>query len=57
LEELKDFTHTRCSIFTNIVCFSNEGEISLQDVLQTRRIIAVTFTRKFAVVAAVSVDL
>jgi hypothetical protein len=56
LEELQQFIHTCCVFFTNIVCFSDDWGRSVQDMFQTCRFVAVTFTRKSAV-AAVSVDL
>jgi hypothetical protein len=34
LEELQEFPHTCCAIFTNIVLLSHDGERSLQDVMQ-----------------------
>jgi hypothetical protein len=50
LEELQEFPHTCCAIFTNIVCFCEDGERALRNV-------AVTLSRKSAIVAAISVDL
>jgi hypothetical protein len=48
---------TCCATVTNIVCFSDYGDRSLQAVFQTCRFVAVTFTRKSAAVVSVFVDL
>jgi hypothetical protein len=56
LEELQEFVHICCAIFTKIVCLSDDGERSLQNVLQTCRFVPVTFSRKSSIVAAVFAD-